>query len=143
MKGASFVIPLSWSDRVNQIEAQRAVQAQKMTLVGLGQPVDPLIWPIPDRFHALGIPTRGSCEGHWIPYSQRPLNPFVTVHGDPALRHQWLAIVESFLAPPLINTAEVTLIRIGNAARWYVTATNGIHGNSATVQTFWKAPQGG
>lgn len=81
MKGASFVIPLSWSDRVNQIEAQRAVQAQKMTLVGLGQPVDPLIWPIPDRFHALGIPTRGSCEGHWIPYSQRPLNPFVTVHG--------------------------------------------------------------
>lgn len=47
------------------------------------------------------------------------------------------------LTTPEIDTVAVSLIRNGNATRWYVTSTNGLHGNFATAQTIWRAPQGG
>lgn len=60
-------------------------------------------------------------------------NGMVSIHGR----------LEIGLTVPEIDTVAVSLIRNGNATRWYVTATNGLHGNFATAQTFWKAPQGG
>ena len=60
-------------------------------------------------------------------------NGMVSIHGR----------LEIGLTTPQIQSVAVSLIRSGNTAKWYVTATRGIHGNFATAQTFWKAPQGG
>lgn len=37
-----------------------------MTLSSLGQPLDDGLWPILDRFWALGLSTQGSCAGHQV-----------------------------------------------------------------------------
>lgn len=48
-------------------EAQRRDLARRITIAGSGTSLDPDLWPVIERFWALGIPTIGSCAGHLYP----------------------------------------------------------------------------
>lgn len=95
----------SWEDRVAAVAAHRSVSAYRMAVSGFGQPVDRHIWPVLDRFGALGIPTVGSCEGHFAPGNPQPPSLFVSVDSgpEPALRHRWLAVVDELLQPVVMG----------------------------------------
>lgn len=59
-------VTTDWESLV-QAQTERQAEASRCTaLAGYGQPMDPAMWPIIERFWALGIPTAGSCQGHQI-----------------------------------------------------------------------------
>lgn len=117
----------TWDERIAQVQTQRNANHRFMSLAGLGTPPDPLIWPILERFGALGIPTRGSCQGHIIPEDSRPPMAFVTVSQgdmDSAQHRRWLAAVDSFLAPAVMPIARFSIDVLGFSVLWHQVSQN-------------------
>lgn len=111
---------LTWDERVNLAKVQRPVSERRLTLAGYGRVVDSLLWPILDRFWALGIPTRGSCQGHRVS-DHTPPRMFVTVTSgpEPALRRRWLAAVNAFLTPITMPYALFGVDVLGFHVQWH------------------------
>lgn len=95
------MILTDWNDRVAMVAARQADHARRIQIAGMGQPLDPLMWPIIHRFWALGIRTVGSCQGHAPkPDSDAISRTFVTVRGhDPLVQARWKRLVFEFLTP--------------------------------------------
>lgn len=93
---------LNWNERVALVDAARDTSLRQIHLAGLGQALDPLMWPIIARFWALGIPTVGSCQGHYSPSNCSEAVTFVSVRSSQAdaEARRW-RLVKAFLTPPV------------------------------------------
>ena len=111
-----------------------------MSLAGLGTPPDPLIWPILDRFGALGIPTQGSCQGHIIDGGSEPPKAFVSVSQmtmDVAARRRWLVAVDSFLAPIVMPFALFSVNAIAFRVDWHERVSQDFATEHSRVLAVW------
>lgn len=90
-------IAKTWDELVQLQAAQRAMHARWAALEGYGQPMDEALWPIIERFWALGIHTRGSCQGHPSPDEAAWSQTFVTLNITTESESRWQRLVLAML----------------------------------------------
>ncbi|MCY0885786.1 MAG: hypothetical protein OWV35_07880 [Firmicutes bacterium] len=53
-----------------------------------------------ERFWALGLPTQGSCAGHWAPEFRPQTFVTTSIPDEPSARRRWQRLAAAFLAAP-------------------------------------------
>ena len=87
---------MNWNDLLSQQFALREQHARQCALAGYGQPLDEALWPVIERFWALGIPTTGSCQGH--PQGNGEWSQsFVLIRHRPGIAARWNTLVLGLL----------------------------------------------